>query len=457
MKQRSIQMSDRKTEETNAREIAPDVENPRAGLPAMSRRRFLSSTAIGAAGLALSLNTPESLFAQQDNADVTLDAILITLLSAPIGSTGTSTWTVTQTFSSTFTLRAEANLSLTTSASVTNSFGTQITGTFSVGSSETFSQSASVQVADAIRINRTISLSVTTPSPGVVGNTVFVGIQSPKVNFKGDPTRLLWKFINNSVGGLLLLTVSDLQSGVWSGVVKPSTRDSWLAQYPLLTDPTGSTLVKPRYKKRYTINVSPGVSVNFSVETADGSSFTTSKTASISAEITDRTSFTSGGLNTTFSVGNRVSITLTSVQELSSNRIIRFSTVLQRTTPGTFIIYKDRVLKTWLVVDAGAPVTSGQPVVRGVVNSSTGAVAGALVELPQGTHTYLTAADGTGNYVLATSSLETMSTGTYSIITGSSSQSVTVGSGTTYSNFYGVDRTAATSPYSGLETAAMTE
>lgn len=450
-------MSDRKTEEPNAREIAPETEEPMAGLPAMSRRRFLSNTAIGAAGLALSLNSPESLFAQQENADVTLDAILVTILSAPLGSQGTSTWTVTQTFSSTFTLRAEASLGLTLSGSVTNSFGTPITGTFSVGSSESFSQSASVQVTDAIRINRTVSLSVTTQAPGAVANTVFVGIQSPKANFKGDPTRLLWKFINNSVGGLLLLTVSNLQSGTWDSVVKPSTRDSWLAQYPLLTDPTGSTLVKPRYKKRYTISVSPGVSVNFSVETADGSSFTTSKTASVSAEITNTTGFMNTGLESSFSVGAKLTLMLTSVQELSSTRIIRFSTVLQRSTAGTFIIYKDRVLKTWLVVDAGPPVTSGQPVVRGVVTSGSGAVAGALVELPQGNHTFLTAADGTGNYVLATSSLETMSTGTYSIITGSSSQPVTVGSATTYSNFNGVDPSASTSPYNGFETAAMTE
>jgi hypothetical protein len=450
-------MSDRKTEEPNAREIAPEAEDPQAGLPAISRRRFLSSTAIGAAGLALSLNSPESLFAQQENADVTVDAVLVTLLAAPLGSQGSSTWTVTQTFSSTFTLRAEASLGLTLSASVTNSSGTPVTGTFSVGGSESFSQSTSVQVTDAIRINRTISLSVTTPAPGVVGNTVFVGIESPKLNFKGDPTLLLWKFINNSVGGLLLLTVNDLQSGVWDGRVKPSTRDSWLAQYPLLANPSGSTLVKPRYKKRYTINASPGVSVNFSLETADGGSFTTSLTASVSAEIINKTSFMNGGLESTFSVGSKLTLGLTAVQELSSNRIIRFSTVLQRTTPGTFIIYKDKVLKTWLVFDAGAPVTSGQPVVRGLVNSSSGAVAGALVTLTQGNHNYLTAADGSGNYLLATSALETMDTGSYPIVTGTSSQSVPVGSGTTVSNFQDVDRTAATSPYNGFETAIMTE
>lgn len=415
-----------------------------ASLRRIDRRRFLGTTAAGIAGLALPLAHAEKAFAAHENAQVTLDAILITILSAPLGSVGSSSWTVTSSFASTFSLQAAANSSLTLTASVTDSFGNPVgTGTFKQGGGSTFTQSNSSQVTNAITINNMTSFMAATPAPGAVGNTLFLGIAAPTLNFRGNTGRLLYHFVDSG-GAILVLTVGDLEGTKWASVIGDSTRNAWLAQYPLLADPTGSTLVKPRFKKRYTVSVSAGVPVTFTVQTSDGTSFTSSDTASVSAEITQSTGFMDGGLSTTFMAGNKITLTMTSVQEITATRIIKFTTVLQRTTPGTFLIFRDRVFKTWMIADGGPPAISGQPVVSGFVLDASGmAVSGAIVALTQGTQVVIAGTDPAGKYTLATPPNQAMFTGPCQIVVGAATQNVNVVAGTAYYNFAGVNPAAA--------------
>jgi hypothetical protein len=234
----------------------------------MSRRKFVRNASAGAAAAAATLalkggaGGSGGALAQSGSEDgtVTVDALLITYVSSPDGSIGNSTLTLSDSFTTTFRLQsaADSNLSIGTSVDFTNA-----SNTFSVSGSTTFNQGVSSQVTDAITINNTQSIAVSTPAPGQPNHTVFYGLLNPTVNLHGDPTRLLFRFLN--AGDLFSARADSLQTpGVWP--FTQTTSDAMLAQYPPLTDPTGGTLTHPRFKKRFSLATDAGVSntVSFS-------------------------------------------------------------------------------------------------------------------------------------------------------------------------------------------------
>jgi hypothetical protein len=390
----------------------------------LSRRRFLRKAAVGAAGAVIALEGAGSILAQSgsEDGDVTLDGIMINYASSPDASTGSATLTLTDTFASTFRLQAQANssITLTTSFSFTS-------GGFMVGSSETFSQSASSQVTDAITISSSQSFSTTTPAPGMPRNTVLVGILSPRLNFNGDPTRLLFRFLDAS--DRFTVRAGGLQDGLFNGVFRPTTIDSMLAAYPPLVDRSGVTLSKPRFKRRFSLLTDSGVGNVFTFSTSDGSTHTEQKTVSLSVEITGSVGFTDPGVKATFQVGEKITITLTAVQEITSTQIMSLSASLQRTSPGIFTVFRDRVFKTFLFIDAGPPALSGQPVVYGTVTDTFGnPIAGAIVTVSQTYVDYTGVTDTSGNYIIATPSGEPMDFGSWPITCGNSTRSVYIDS-----------------------------
>src|SRR5262249_39541765 len=158
----------------------------------------------------------------------------------------------------------------------------------------------------------------------------------------------------------------------------------------------------------------------FTFSTANGSAFTDQLQATFGATITSSSGFMDNTLKTTFSVGETLNITLTAVEEITSNEIMNIAFTLNPSTgPRVFKVFRDRVFKTYLVIAGGAPATSGQPVVTGTIYDSNGSpIAGALVTLTQANVDYAKITDGSGNYSVATESGDPLATGMYPLNSG---------------------------------------
>lgn len=414
---------------------------------ALSRRRFVRDATIGAAaaGAALTLEGGaggrRDVLAQSGREDGTVraDALLLQYVSSPDGSVGNSTLTLTSTFTNTFRLSAVANASLSIGTSSSFTFGG-----FTVGGSTTFNQSVSAQVTDAVTVNNTQSIAVSTPAPGQPNHTVFYGLLNRQVNLHGDPTRLLFKFLN--AGDVFSARADQLQTpGVWP--FSQTTINGILAQYPPLTDPTGSTLTRPRFKKRFSLATDAGVSNTIAFSTANGSAFTEQLTVTFGVTINQSTGFSSPGMQSTFSVGQTLNFNLTAVQEINSTEIMSISFVINPSAgPRVFKFFRDRVFKTYLVIAGGAPALSGQSVVQGTIYNSFGnPIPNALVTLTQGQVDYARVTNSSGGYYIATESGDPLATGLYPLGSGGTIVNVNLTGGTTYANVSGVDSGAAQS------------
>jgi hypothetical protein len=392
----------------------------------ISRRRFLRGAALGAAaaGAALALGEGEALAQTEDTGDVTVDGLMLTYIASPLGSIGSASWTVQK--SNTHTMRVVAAASR--GISIRSDISAGITETFSVGGSTEFRQSAGTSVTNSITLRRTSTQTVTTPTPGAVGNTVIVGLLKPKARFRGDTSSLRFKFL--SANSLFAIKISDFQSGAVNHLFSAATISSFLAQYPPLNDPSGSTVIKPRFKLRLNILLSPGVTDVFSFTKSTGSTHADTKSATTSVEIVEKTGFTLFGLlATTF----------------STDLMVSYSITLNRTTLGVNQVYWDRAWKTFLTLDKGAP-SATQPKVAGVVTDTNGfAISGAYVKVVQDNAEWAARTNGSGGYSIETPPGQPLSTGTYPVLCGDRSLNVNIGSGsgTYYANLSSVDLIAS--------------
>ncbi len=381
----------------------------------ISRRRFIRDAAIGAAaaGAAIALKGGKSVLAQSsESGQVTVDAIMLSYIASPLGSVASSTNTYTKNNATTVRLTAASNRSLSIGANAS------ILG-FSVGST-TYRQTNSTSVTDGITIRRSTSESFTTPPGGSTQNTVFIGMLAPEMQFDGDTVRQLFRFLR--ADNKFALTVSDLQNpSVLTAVgIKTATANSFLSQY--VTDP--ALLVGPRFKLRSSIVLSAGVRNVYTFTKATGSGYTQSKTSTTSVEITRSFGFNFLIVNGTFSVGSRIEITHTAVQEYTADQIISCQTTLERTLLGVNKVYWDRVFKTFVIIDAGPP-TSGTYAQGSVTDLYGSPVSNGLVRLVNGNAEYCAMTDSNGNYDIK--GVDYIPSGTYEVICGNDSQYTSLG------------------------------
>src|SRR5262249_24276361 len=142
--------------------------------------------------------------------------------------------------------------------------------------------------------------------------------------------------------------------GAWP--FSQTTINGMLAQYPPLTDPTGGTLTEPRFKKRFSVVADAGAGPTLAFATANGSAFTDQLTVTLGVTINSSSGFTSPGLQSTFSVGQTLNVSMTAVQEINSTQIMSISFALNPSVgPKVFKIFRDRVFKTYLVIAGGPP------------------------------------------------------------------------------------------------------
>jgi hypothetical protein len=414
-------------------EALADLSSQETGL---SRRKFIRNAAVGAvcAGSLLALGGVDDVLAQTTEfGEATLDGVLLTYVAAPNGSTGVSTVTLRET--QTFTIRLQA----TQASGLTISTGSTFSaGGFSVGSSSGFTQNQSTSVTDALTIRDTLSFSASSVAPGQPDHTVFIGLRNARLKFKGNPSSVVFKFLD--AAERFTARADFLQSGQWNWAFSQSTINGMLAQYPLLSDPSGSTLVKPRFKRKFVHTSDPGINNVYTFETSTGSSVS----SSFSATITTSSGFTSSGLMSTFQVGSTLTITLIGVQEIATEQLMSITFQLNPTVQKTFAVYKDKVFKTYLVVDKGPPVTSGQPVVMGQVLDYSGTpLPFANVKLTQNNVDFVGLTNSSGNYAISTGAGDPLATGSYQVVCGNLSTPVSIGSGTSFASFSGPDPVSA--------------
>lgn len=375
-----------------------------------------------------------------DMGQITLDGLLITYLGAPLGCAGSSTYTLSK------------NHASTTRVSVTDGSGIQITsgvsggvkvggGSVSFGNTATYTQSASTQVTNGIVLQRTTSEQTPTPAPGVIGNTVFLGLYRPTFEIAGPPSGAVFKLLKADLEFVLREStlVDDRSAGA---LFKPSTTQSFLDQYLPIKDPTGTNLVKPRFKLKFAVLLDAGINQIFTFSKGTTASSSITNTTATSASIVASSGFSLGIFRSSFSIGKTLSVQNVQSYETSTTKIVSLSTALNRTARGISAVYFDRIFKTFVVVDQGAP---GVTVAQGKVTDAAGSpIPGAAVTVVQGGTNYVTLTDAAGTYALAAPRTSPLTAGTAQITCGGMSRAITIGATPALANLGGVNLTTAT-------------
>jgi hypothetical protein len=438
--------------------------NSQLKLGRMSRRRFLRSAAIGAGAAALALQGANVALADEETTgDTTFDALLITYVGAPIGCNSSTQWSYSKNRSNTFklALTAEAGVSLKADTSGTTSTGTD-KSKFTVGTSNsvTFKQNNSAMFTDAIFTRESSSRTLNTTVRGTVadaGDTVFFGLLRPTATFTGNPVAgFKYRFLNATDTFTWPAYRFQQRDATTVMFFKDGTITSFLNQYPPTSAITpveqpGSILRKPRFKLVESNFAAAGTNQSLNRTLSTGASFSLALTSVFSAEITSSSGFELTNGSTTvksmFSVGKTFSLTVSGVQEVTTENVISLTANFVRATDGVTKIYRDKVWKTFVILDAGLP---GPTAVQGRVTDASGfAISEATVYLQQGNTYYSTSTDANGNYALKATAGQPLTAGSCPITCGNVNQNVTIGSNGTSAtprHFSGVDPYAARNP-----------
>jgi hypothetical protein len=298
----------------------------------VSRRRFVRSIAIGAAGTGLAFAGGRSASAAgKDSGEVTLDAILISYVSAPIGATGSSSWTPQPPYTTTFSLRSLANPNISLRARI-------FADEEGINNRAVVAQAQSEKIQDAItlfvRPRKNESYSIGTPSPGSPENTVFFGLYRPVLGFKGNGRKASFRFVDaQSSFSSTAKDINDLFDEVTASFI--------LRQY--VFDQT--SLVEPRFVFLQTTDGGP-LSISQFAERGAPKDIT----SVAMARVIEQNGFRSDALKQAFAVGSLVEISYFSAVE-TKGEILRFETNPERATPGLDSVYWDRVFKTFVITN----------------------------------------------------------------------------------------------------------
>jgi hypothetical protein len=275
---------------------------------------------------------------------VTLDAMLFTYLSATIGASGVTFWTLNNRYANTLRLASVENPSLSLRAKVPASEERVF-----VGHNARQMESAAVDGGITLRHSGFGGVSFghqTFGGPADTGDTIFFGMLKPRLFIQGNSKNVKFRLIDAEAE--FSLAVDGLRKD--SSRISQETVSSWLRYY--VTDK--AALAGPRFKfKASTGLVSEGVEVPLKVSESGDADFSESRTAVVTARIIDQMGFSSDLLRQTFAVGNHIEVTHASVQEFQTDEVISMETRLMRATPGASEIYWDRVFKNFIVIDAG--------------------------------------------------------------------------------------------------------
>jgi hypothetical protein len=310
-----------------------------------SRRDFIRNAAVGAAGAALAFSNADGVMAaSKESGIITLDAILVTYMSATIGANGSSTWRFNNNYANTLRIGSVENPNLSFKAKVP----AREEKVF-VGHNARQTESAAVDGAITLRHSGFSGWTVgfgTSGGPATPDQTVFFGMRKPRIYLQGNSKKLKFRLIDAESEFTLL--VDDLRNNSFG--ISQETVSSWLRHY--ITDKAG--LTGPRFKfKTSTGIISPDAEVTLNVSEDGDAGFSEARTAVVTARIIDQMGFSSDSLKQTFAVGNHLEITHASVQEFPTDDVVIMETKLERVLAGASEIYWDRVFKNFVIIDAG--------------------------------------------------------------------------------------------------------
>jgi hypothetical protein len=298
----------------------------------MPRRAFMRSATAGAAGLALSLGSAgRALAGVKDSGEVTLDALLITYFSPPLGTLSSAFYTFETAYTTTIGLRSLANPDITLKARIS-------AGQERINGASAIRQAMSAEVKNGMlvfpRPRANMSFTTGTNPPGLPENVTFEGLYRPRLRFKGDGRKAQFQFVDAS--GSFAFGGEELRE-----VFSAETADSIIRQY--VYDP--ASLVEPRFIRTATVSGGPST---FTAVAERGAP--KDLTSTVTARIIEQTGFESDVLKEAFAVGSDLEVTYYSAQE-SRGEILKMESAFERETPGSNTIYWDRVFKTFVIID----------------------------------------------------------------------------------------------------------
>ena len=316
----------------------------------ITRRRFVR-TAAGAASAAVGLSSIHGVSAQPSSlGQITLDALLISYFSAAIGSTGIPLWSLSGSYANTIRIKEEDPPEVTLRARPDPDDRFIFAG-------HQIEQIRSGELNNGM-IMRHKGFSGTKFGFGreedvhTREDTVFFSIFRPRLEITGNPQKPRFRFIGDETGNggaLFPVSLRELQDPSF-GFIRQSTSDSWKQIY--VTDP--ALLTGPRFRLKATTDlVSAGTGIPFNLREKGDSQFSSARTAVTSSTVVAQTGFTDEELTRRFAVGNRIKITHTSLQEIEAPDAVRMEVTISRAERGVTNIYRDRVFKTFVIVDAG--------------------------------------------------------------------------------------------------------
>ncbi|HXG92141.1 MAG TPA: hypothetical protein VNN73_07180 [Blastocatellia bacterium] len=269
--------------------------------------------------------------ASKDSGEITLDAILISYVSAPLGTSSSAAWTPQPPYTTTLALRSLANPDLSLRARIS-------ADEERINSRAVVAQIESEKIQDALtlfaRPHENESYSVGTPPPGSPENTVFFGLYRPIIRVKGNGRKANFKFVDAEAS--FSFTAKDI-----SNLLDEETASSILRQYVF----DRASLVEPRFILAQKSDGGP-LSIRQFAERGAPKDITSVTTA----RIIEQSGFRSDALKEAFAVDSPLEVTYYSAVE-TRGEILRFETNLERTTPGFNSIYWDRVFKTFVITD----------------------------------------------------------------------------------------------------------
>ncbi|OLB74019.1 MAG: hypothetical protein AUI14_24810 [Actinobacteria bacterium 13_2_20CM_2_71_6] len=413
----------------------------------MSRRRLLRTAVIGAGAAAVAATLPgrPAYAAGAIDGDVTLGALLITFVGAPLGNKGATHWQVTRERTDTVTVSSKADTSVSFSFDQTVSgtaFGIGISG----GTSQKFKQSTSVTDSAAVVLRSTETITLTSQAaPGGdgyarPGDTTFYLLAKPKVNLRGKPnTGFRFKFLNAQF--VLIANLDQLLHDPFTrNPIGAGTADSFAAQYPFRDGSTSGLNLPSQFKLRKTISAGPSTSpYQWSDGLASGTTISAGGSETVGVDITESITFNNNPdptdpnvVKTTqmFSAGQSFAVTHSAAQERTEVTILTTSGELSNDHPRIVNnVYKVKRWKTLIMSDEGL-ISSGRLVAQGRVTAPDGTPLAGVVGLLSGSASIEAMADaGTGDFALY--SPTPLPPGSYPVVCGDASTTIGPG-GTAY-------------------------
>ncbi|HSO76471.1 MAG TPA: hypothetical protein VLU47_16685 [Blastocatellia bacterium] len=301
----------------------------------MSRRSFIRNAAIGGTGAALMPGgSKNASAAAKDSGEVTLDALLISYVSPPLGTVGTSLWTPLTPYTTTLTVRSLANQDISLRARVAPD-QESINGRAVVAQTQSERIEGAITVFTRPRQNE--SFSTETAPPGLPENAVFFGLHRPILKFKGNGRKSQFRLVDAEASFTLVA------KGIRDFFTE-DTANSILRQY--VND--AGALIEPRFVLRETTD-GGRISITQVAERRAPQNIT----ATVTARIIEQVGFESDILKQAFAVGSNLEITYYSAAE-TRGEILQMESNLERSSPGLNSIYWDRVFKTFVITDTAS-------------------------------------------------------------------------------------------------------